>query len=59
MFDSPYHYLTSSLKSFGQPFDNRISKRSSTPIVERSYARMSQERIPHQKRGGQGGKNPQ
>jgi len=36
MCNSNYHYLTSSLKSFGQPFDNRISKRISTPIVKRS-----------------------
>ncbi|MBH0323356.1 hypothetical protein [Bacillus cereus] len=41
MRDSNYHYLTSSLTSFGQHFDNRISKRISTPIVKRSYARMS------------------
>ncbi|SCN11857.1 Protein of unknown function [Bacillus wiedmannii] len=34
MHDSNYHYLTSSLTSFGQPFDNRISKRISTPISE-------------------------
>lgn len=34
MFKSPYHYLTSSLMSFGQPFDNRILKRISTPISE-------------------------
>jgi len=40
-------------------FENRISKRSSTPIVERSYARMSQNVYRIKKRGGQGGKNPQ
>lgn len=34
MRDSNYYYLTSSLTSFGQPFDNRISKRISTPISE-------------------------
>lgn len=26
MRDSNYHYLTSSLTSFGQPFDNDITK---------------------------------
>lgn len=41
MLESPYHYLTSSLTSFGQPFDNRISKRINTPISECSDARMS------------------
>lgn len=38
---SNYYYLTSSLKSFRQPFDNRITKRINTPISECSDARMS------------------
>ncbi|HFJ9319538.1 TPA: hypothetical protein ACGW54_004909 [Bacillus tropicus] len=34
MVEATYHYLTSLLTSFGQPFDNCISKRISTPISE-------------------------